>query len=116
MKVGKKIKQLRELRNFTQQYMADQLNMSLSGYGKIERDESDITLGKLEAISKILDTNLGGILDFDSTQIFNQWDNQVANANGIVKNQQINSSSEEDIEKLKRDVEALKQKINSIKT
>ncbi len=44
MSVGNKIKQLRELRNYTQQYMADRLNMSLTGYGKIERDSTDISL------------------------------------------------------------------------
>lgn len=38
MSVGKKIKQFRELRDYTQSYMADRLDISTSGYGKIERD------------------------------------------------------------------------------
>ncbi len=40
MNVGSKIKQLRELRNYTQSYVATQLNISVSGYGKIERNEN----------------------------------------------------------------------------
>lgn len=44
MTVGSNIKKLRELKNFTQQYMADSLNMSDGGYSKIERDETDISV------------------------------------------------------------------------
>jgi transcriptional regulator with XRE-family HTH domain len=35
MKLGKNIKKLRELKNYTQQYLADELGISLSAYGKI---------------------------------------------------------------------------------
>jgi transcriptional regulator with XRE-family HTH domain len=42
MSIGAKIKNLRELRNYTQAYMADQLNMSVNGYSKIEREETDV--------------------------------------------------------------------------
>jgi transcriptional regulator with XRE-family HTH domain len=52
MSVGAKIKNLRELRNYTQAYMADQLSMSVNGYGKIERDETDLSLGKLRKSPK----------------------------------------------------------------
>lgn len=39
LQVGQKIKKIRELRNYTQEYMAEQLGMSQTGYGNIERDE-----------------------------------------------------------------------------
>ncbi|HXA02953.1 MAG TPA: helix-turn-helix transcriptional regulator, partial [Cytophagaceae bacterium] len=42
MSVGSKIKKIRELRNYTQEYMADRLQMSQSGYSKIETDEVDV--------------------------------------------------------------------------
>lgn len=84
MNVGDKIKKLRELKNFTQQYMADQLELSLSGYGKIERNETDISISKLERIANILHTDVNTILSFDEKHIFNFTNNQ--NANGIVQN------------------------------
>lgn len=55
MKVGDNIKKLRELRNYTQQYLADQLEISLSGYGKIERNETDVSLSRLQQIADILE-------------------------------------------------------------
>lgn len=115
MKVGKKIKQLRELRNFTQQYMADQLNMSLSGYGKIERDETDVTLNKMGQIAKILDTDLNTILSFDKNQVFNLYNNQ--NASAIVSYQQVVNGDElsAKIKKFEQELESIKNKINSLR-
>lgn len=71
MNVGEKIKKLRELKNYTQQYMADQLDISQSGYGKIERNETDISISKLEKIAKILDTDIYTVLIFDEKHFFN---------------------------------------------
>ncbi|MDR0802540.1 MAG: helix-turn-helix domain-containing protein, partial [Fluviicola sp.] len=36
MHVGQKIKKLRELKNFTQEYMANRLEMTQPSYSKIE--------------------------------------------------------------------------------
>ena len=69
--------------------MAQNLNMTVGGYGKIERDETDITIGKLNKIAKILETEISAILNFDSNQVFNQYYNKTATANGVVQNQQI---------------------------
>lgn len=85
MKVGEKIKKLRELKNYTQQYMSEQLELSLSGYGKIERDESDISISRLEKIANVLGVDINTILNFDEKHIFNFNNNQTAN--GIVQNQ-----------------------------
>ena len=114
MSIGKKIKQMRELRNYTQSYMALQLDMSVQGYGKIERDETDITLTKIKKIAEILDTTMPSILEFDSTQVFNQYNNKIANANGVVHNQQINSDLDIDQEilELKRQVSLINSKLN----
>lgn len=83
MKVGDNIKKLRELRNYTQQYMADELEISLSGYGKIERNETDVSLGRLSQIAAILGVDVQGILRFDDKHIFNLNNNEVANGQVI---------------------------------
>ncbi len=46
MKIGSNIKKARELRNYSQQFMADRLAMSVAGYSKIERDEVSVNLDK----------------------------------------------------------------------
>lgn len=79
MKVGDNIKKLRELRNYTQQYLADQLEISLSGYGKIERNETDVSLSRLQQIADILGVDIHGILRFDDKHLFNLNNNEVAN-------------------------------------
>ena len=71
MQIGTKIKQLRELRNYTQAYMAHSLQMSLNGYGRLERDEVDMTLQRLERIAKLLGVDLLQILCFDENRVFN---------------------------------------------
>jgi len=90
MSVGLKIKKLRELKNYTQAYMAQKLKLSLSGYGKIERDETDITLKRLKEIASILETDYSNILNFDEKNIFNITHNKTAN--GVVQNQQVNNA------------------------
>ncbi len=63
--IGKTIKKLRELRNYTQEYMAEQLSMSQTGYSKIERNETDISISKIQEIAKVLNITFEDILGFD---------------------------------------------------
>ena len=88
MNVGEKIKKLRELKNYTQQHMAEELDLSLSGQGKIERNETDISVSKLEKIAKILETDISSILSFDEKHVFNISENKQANVS--MRDQYIN--------------------------
>lgn len=81
-KVGENIKKFRELKGLTREHMAGELGMSLSGYSKIERDEVDLTLSKVERIAQVLEVNIGQILDFDASQIFNISHNQLVQGFG----------------------------------
>ena len=65
------IRKIRELKNLTREFVADELKMSMSGYGKIERGEVDLTVSKLIEISKILDVSIEFIFKFDVTIFFN---------------------------------------------
>jgi transcriptional regulator with XRE-family HTH domain len=65
-----KIKKLRELRNYTQEYMAGKLQMSANGYGKIERDETDISYSRMQQIADILQITPSDIINFDERVIF----------------------------------------------
>lgn len=65
------IRKIRELKNLTREYVAEELKMSMSGYGKIERGEVDLTVTKLSEISKVLDVSVEFIFKFDVTIFFN---------------------------------------------
>jgi transcriptional regulator with XRE-family HTH domain len=86
------IKKFRELKDITREDLADKLEMSLSGYSKLERGEVDITLTKLYRIADILEVSVSQILDFDASQIFNIKDYGVANVD--VKSQTNNYNDE----------------------
>lgn len=92
MSIGNNIKKLRELKNYTQSYMAEKLNLSLSGYNKIERDGTDISLKRLQQIADVLETDYRTILNFDQNKIFNITQNQhaegVQHAYTVIENQQ----------------------------
>ena len=81
-KVGESLKNYRELKKITREDMADQLGMTVSGYGKIERGETDVPLTRLEQISKVLGVSVSQILQFDAQQIFNISNNHLVQGAG----------------------------------
>ncbi|WP_163410404.1 helix-turn-helix transcriptional regulator [Flavobacterium ajazii] len=60
------IKIIRELRNYTQDYMAEEMGITQAGYSKIEKGKTDLSLGKLEKIAHIFDCNIQDIISFDT--------------------------------------------------
>jgi transcriptional regulator with XRE-family HTH domain len=66
-----KIKHLRELKNFTQEYMAQQLGLTTRAYSKIESGETQLTINRLNQISNILEVDPIEALGFDHQNIFN---------------------------------------------
>jgi len=88
MKVGNKIRKTRELRNFTQEYMAEKLNISQSAYSRMEQEESDISFSRLAQISKILNMNLTDLLNFDEGKVLIQHNALHEHSQGFVFQQQ----------------------------
>jgi transcriptional regulator with XRE-family HTH domain len=74
-----KLKQLRELKNFTQEYMAQQLGLSTRAYSKIETGETQLTINRLNEISTILGVDPIEALGFDHQNIFNNYGTQEGN-------------------------------------
>ena len=69
--VGNKIRMLRDMKGYSQEDMAREMNITASAYSKLERDETDIKLNQLVQIAKILGVDAQTILNFDEKQIFN---------------------------------------------
>ena len=76
MTIGHKIKKIRELKNYTQEHLADKLGMSLTGYGKIERDETDIPFSRLHQIAEVLGVSVEDVVGFDEKNVFNLTHNK----------------------------------------
>ncbi len=57
---GTTIRKYRELRNYTQDYVAKQMGISQNAYSKIENNYTQLTVSHIKELSKILEV---GILD-----------------------------------------------------
>jgi len=106
MSIGKRIKKLRELRNYTQTYMSLELEISVSAYSKIERDETEISLKRLEQISEILNVSINGIIQFDEQLIIE---------NTKTTNLQIDKKIDPLIEQMRSEIIFLRSVIEKIK-
>ncbi|OOF58841.1 helix-turn-helix domain-containing protein [Rodentibacter genomosp. 2] len=69
MSVNEKIRKIREAKGWSQEQMAENLNMSLNGYTKIERGDSKIYLYKLEQIAHVFNIDVVEMMRSDSKNI-----------------------------------------------
>lgn len=116
MKINQKIRRLRENFGWTQEEMADKLNMTTQGYAKIERGDTQSNLNKLEQITKVFGIDIIELLTYGeayfqfnnstNTSSFNNafscGDSQIAQLE-LQKMQLIIAHQNEIIENLKRE-------------
>lgn len=91
--IKNKIKSIRELKNYTQEYMADQLGVTQAGYSKIEKGKTILSYIKLVEIARILDVTVEDIISFDSQRYFNNFNNVNGNNNGSILINQDNNDT-----------------------
>jgi len=80
--IGVNIRKFREKKGFSQEYVAEKLGINQSTYGKLERDMSNITLGRLFKIADVLEEDITTLLDIGKKNIFTNQTNQ---GNGYVE-------------------------------
>nr|WP_315238815.1 helix-turn-helix transcriptional regulator [uncultured Flavobacterium sp.] len=61
------IKNIRELKNYTQEYMAVQLGITQSAYNKIEKGKTILGQNRLLKIAIILEVDIDDIINFQSS-------------------------------------------------
>lgn len=104
-----KIKQIRELKNFTQEYMAQKLGLSTRAYSKIETGETQLTINRLNEISAILEVQPMEVLGFDDKKVFNFYNsNDINNVKNMNMPEKLIQQYEETIQSLKEQIQLLK--------
>jgi transcriptional regulator with XRE-family HTH domain len=104
-----KIKQIRELKNLTQEYVAQKLGLSTRAYSKIETGETQLTINRLNEISAILEVQPMEVLGFDDKKIFNINNSTGNNGyNNIFFSDKLIQQYEETIQSLKEQIKLLK--------
>ncbi len=124
MQLHEKIKVLRELNKWTQEEMAHRLNMSISGYGSIERGESNVNFSRLGRIVEAFGMNMFEFLSFGEGTSVSQT-NSSRNFNhhfGQFYNSKFKGNSGERVEQLEllvqqkdHEIEYLKQHLIDLK-
>ncbi len=114
MHVGDKIRKVRELKGYKQEYVADQLNMSVTAYGNLERGDSSPSYDRLEEIAKVLEVSVVDILSIpDSINI-----HSITNSNnnlGFQPTFNDNRTSEKEIDGYKIAIDALQKENEYLK-
>jgi transcriptional regulator with XRE-family HTH domain len=112
LKIGHKIKKLRELRNLTQEHMANSIGLTQGAYSRMELGETEITYSKLEKISAELGMKPEDVIAFNESMVFNVMNNQTGN--GLVINN--NQLSEGEKYLYQQQIDLLKEEIVYLKS
>jgi transcriptional regulator with XRE-family HTH domain len=121
MQINEKIKFIRELKGWSQEKMAEKLNMSVGGYANIEHGETNIKFSRLEQISKILGLKVSQLTDLDEKnfQIFlagnDNIENKITIYSSDISLQHKVDKQEQEIIYLKKEVSYLKEIIEFMK-
>ena len=85
--LGRKIKKLRELKNYTQEYMATNLQISQNTYSRIENENVKISTDRLKEIASVLEVPSEYLISEDRPLLtFNTSNNTIEKFYGQVEN------------------------------
>ncbi len=113
MEIGTRIRKVRELKGLSQENISEELGMSITGYGKIERNEVSINFDRLTKISEILGVELENIIGFDENVAFNNFNSKIDQQIGrYIMPIEMKKLYEENIKLLKDKIEYLEKELN----
>lgn len=106
--IKNKIRIIRELKNYTQEYVAEQLGITQANYSKIEKGKTSLTYAKLEEIANILEVSVEDIITFDSQRSFSSFNPLNGKKNEAII---MNCENHNDLKNLYEDKIALLEKL-----
>ena len=114
--VGNKIRKIRELKGFTQDYMAAQLEISQRAYSKLENEEIKLDWQRIERISTILEIEPIDLVSFDDNLVFNNSPQSGKNNTNTINNHfpdELKKSYEDRIKHLEEEIIFLRSLISN---
>ena len=79
MNIGLNIRKVREIKGFSQEYMANELEISQRHYSRFEQNETELSVNKLNQIASILGVTGQQLLGFDERFIFQNCETAFGN-------------------------------------
>ena len=102
--IGTRIRKIREERGIKQESIADEMGITQSSYGRLEKDDNRLTATKLIKISEILNVSVSVLFGEKATNVIheNKGDNAQAQIGTFVQ------QDKEHIESLKEEIKFLR--------
>jgi transcriptional regulator with XRE-family HTH domain len=104
MDIYNKIKFMRLFKGWSQEEMAEKLEMAVSGYAKIEQGKTDINFSRLQQIADLFGIELADLIRLSEKNVLNVIDNFNDNKNSVLSNISVStpeSDVKQEIEKLR---------------
>ncbi|MGY0407314.1 MAG: helix-turn-helix domain-containing protein [Polaribacter sp.] len=77
--IGSKIRKVRKVKEFSQEYMAISLGITQNSYSKLENQKTKLSLELINKISEILEIDFIDLISFDENSIFDKNNNMLDN-------------------------------------
>ncbi|MFZ7158709.1 helix-turn-helix domain-containing protein [Avibacterium gallinarum] len=94
MAIHEKIRLIREMNHWSQEEMAEKMNLSPSGYAKIERGETQLHYEKLKKIAQIFDMDISELVKDDRNICFLINENSHLSSNYYATNEAVTIENE----------------------
>ena len=112
-KIGAKIRRIRALKGYSQEYMAISLGITQNSYSKLENQKTKMSLERIHTIAKILEIDPLELITADESLVFNKHNAKI-NSNGIVHNfpKELKEQYENQIIHLKEEIAFLRAQLS----
>ena len=84
--IGSKIRKIRDERGITKDYMAIELDMNQSNYGRLEKDDNRLTVPKLIKIGEILEISISVLFGEKHNNYINENNVDVLQNGSLIQN------------------------------
>jgi XRE family transcriptional regulator, regulator of sulfur utilization len=112
--IGEKIRKIRTLKGYSQDYMSEKLKMSQPAYSELESGKTKIAINVLQEIAQIFELQVDDLINFDEKQVFHNTFNQ--NSKGFFKVKKFfNESFEYERQSYKDQIKSQKEEIDYLR-
>ncbi|QAR29873.1 XRE family transcriptional regulator [Ornithobacterium rhinotracheale] len=113
-KVSANIRRIREQKGYSQEYMAQELEISQASYARIENEETKLSIDRLFEIANILETDISSLLGSEKLTINHQENHEGSFGNGYIQNLHIENKEvyEKLIKNLEEQIDFLKKRLD----
>jgi len=105
--VGTRIKKIREERGIKQEYIADEMGVTQSSYGRLEKNDNRLTATKLVKIAEILNVSVSVLFGEKANNVIyeNKGDNAQAHIGTLIQDKEHIESLKDEIMFLRKMLE-----------